>query len=78
MSQTSRWPPDTPGRSVGHGRSRGGLPDGLVAVVKAECETCQMVARARPGRRAPDLTVSTQDDPAFPPGIPAIDDGDLG
>ena len=55
------------------------LPDGLVAVVKAECETCQMVAPllADLARRA-DLTVFTQDDPAFPPGVAAVHDGDLG
>jgi hypothetical protein len=55
------------------------LPDGLVAVVKAECETCQMVAEllADLARRG-DLTVYTQDDPAFPAGVAAVHDGDLG
>jgi hypothetical protein len=55
------------------------LPDGLVAIVKAECETCQMVAPllAELAGRG-DLTVYTQDDPAFPFGVQAVHDGDLG
>jgi thiol-disulfide isomerase/thioredoxin len=57
------------------------LPDnGLVAFVKAECPTCQLVApvlrRLAEDGRLP-LTVYTQDDPGFPPGVPARDDRDL-
>ncbi|HEX6347937.1 MAG TPA: thioredoxin [Candidatus Dormibacteraeota bacterium] len=56
-----------------------GLPDGLVAFVKAECPTCvtvvpvlqQLAACGRP------FAVYTQDDPAFPPGVEAIDDTGL-
>lgn len=54
------------------------LPDGLVVVVKEECATCQMVAPLLPtlaARRA--LTVYTQDDSAFPPGVDAISDDEL-
>jgi hypothetical protein len=52
------------------------LPDGLVAVVKRECPTCALVAPvlgeiARAGRT---LTVYSQDDPAFPPGVRVVDD----
>jgi hypothetical protein len=50
------------------------LPDGLVVVVKEECETCRMVAPLLTQLHA---TVYTQDDPAFPPGVDAILDDDL-
>jgi hypothetical protein len=50
------------------------LPDGLVVVVKHECETCRMVA---PLLLEMGATVFTQDDPQFPPGIAAIHDADL-
>jgi len=45
------------------------LPDGLVAVVKRECPTCQLVApvlRELAAAGVPVLVYS-QDDPAFPP-----------
>ena len=54
------------------------LPDGLVVVVKEDCATCRLVAPLFPqlaGNAA--LTVYTQDDPAFPPGVDAVHDGDL-
>jgi hypothetical protein len=54
------------------------LSDGLVAVVKRDCPTCQLVvpvlqeiARDRP------LVVATQDDPTFPPELPTTDDTSL-
>jgi hypothetical protein len=55
------------------------LPEGLVAVVKRDCPTCQLVAPvlgeiAARGRR---LTVYTQDDPAFPETVRPVHDGDL-
>lgn len=50
------------------------LPDGLVVVVKRECETCRMVA---PLLAEMGATVYTQDDPAFPEGVAAIHDADL-
>jgi len=50
------------------------LPDGLVVVVKRECETCRMVA---PLLAEIGATVYTQDDPAFPEGVPAIHDEEL-
>ncbi len=54
-------------------------PDGLVAVVKRDCPTCRLVvpvleALARSG--AP-LTVYSQDDEGFPPGVPVADDRTL-
>ena len=55
------------------------LPDGLVVVVKQDCETCRTVVpvlqdlAARVG-----LSVFTQDDPAFPPDLVATHDEDLG
>lgn len=56
------------------------LPDGLIAVVKKECQTCSMiqpVLAKLAGGQTP-LTVFTQDDPAFPSGVPAVvDDSEL-
>jgi hypothetical protein len=51
------------------------LPDGLVVVVKEECETCRMVAPLLP--RLADTTVYTQDEPDFPAGVAAVHDADL-
>lgn len=51
------------------------LPDGLVVVLKQECETCRMVAPVVAGLTA---SVYTQDDPAFPAGVAAVHDHDLG
>ena len=54
------------------------LPDGLVAVVKRDCPTCELVAPVLEQlAAATTLTVYTQDDPSFPPGIDAVDDTDL-
>src|SRR5262245_9307012 len=55
------------------------LPDGLVAFVKAECQTCQKVAPVFSELAAAGvpLTVYPQDDPGFPPGMPVTDDTDL-
>ena len=50
------------------------LPDGLVVVVKRECETCQMVA---PLLNQFATEVYTQDDPAFPDGLAPVHDADL-
>jgi hypothetical protein len=54
------------------------LPDGLVAIVKRDCETCRMVVpvlqRIAAERR---LTVYTQDDPDFPGDPAAVHDADL-
>jgi hypothetical protein len=54
------------------------LPDGIVAVVKRDCPTCVQVAPvlAELAKRV-DLTVYTQDDPAFPEGVDARDDRSL-
>ncbi|MEL7155432.1 MAG: thioredoxin family protein [Actinomycetota bacterium] len=55
------------------------LPDGLVAVVKHDCPTCVTVAPVLAGLAAEhDLTVYSQDDPAFPAGTDPIDDRELG
>ncbi len=56
------------------------LPDGIVAVVKRDCPTCELVVPVldRLAADGPSLTVYTQDDPAFP-GIDGsvVDDTDL-
>ena len=55
------------------------LPDGLVVVVKRDCETCQTVVPALLElAAATTLTVFTQDDPAFPGDPAALFDEDLG
>jgi hypothetical protein len=54
--------------------SRPRLPDGLVVVVKEECETCRMIA---PLLARFEATVYTQDDPSFPSSVSAIHDADL-
>ena len=54
------------------------LPDGLVAFVKRDCPTCEVVAPVlRQLAEAGSITVFTQDDPAFPEGIAALDDTSL-
>ena len=54
------------------------LPDGFVAVVKAECETCQTVVPVLAQLAgAVGLTLYTQDDPGFPRSPAAIHDADL-
>jgi hypothetical protein len=52
------------------------LPDGLVAVVKRECPTCQLVAPvlAELERAGLPLTVYSQDDPSFPIGVRTVED----
>lgn len=54
------------------------LPDGIVAIVKRACPTCELVAPvlAQLASAVP-LTVYTQDDPEFPPGVDAVHDRDL-
>jgi hypothetical protein len=54
------------------------LPDGIVVVVKHECETCKMVVPVlRELGAAVHLTVYSQDDPSFPDDPAAVFDGDL-
>ncbi len=54
------------------------LPDGLVAVVKQDCETCQMVEPVLARLAAETgLTVYTQDDLGFPQQPTPIDDTQL-
>ena len=54
------------------------LPSGLVAFVKRDCPTCELVVPVLEQISANEsLTVYSQDDPAFPPGIPAVDDTSL-
>ena len=51
------------------------LPEGLVAVVKRDCPTCELVApvlEELSGRTS--LTVATQDDPQWPPHVVRLDD----
>ena len=54
------------------------LPSGLVAFVKRECPTCELVAPVlRQLAERGDLTVYSQDDPDFPEGVAARDDSSL-
>jgi hypothetical protein len=54
------------------------LPDGWVAVVKRDCPTCELVAPVLAELAAAgSLTAFSQDDPAFPPGVPVVDDREL-
>jgi hypothetical protein len=55
------------------------LPDGLVAIVKRDCPTCQLVVPVLEQLADGDqpLRVFTQDDPAFPEGLDPVDDTSL-
>ena len=56
------------------------LPEGWIAVVKHECQTCAMVQPVlkRLDREQAPFTVFTQDDPAFPAGVgTVVDDTEL-
>ena len=54
------------------------LPSGVIAFVKRDCPTCELVAPILQmiAKRVP-LTVYTQDDPAFPEAMDVVDDTDL-
>ena len=54
------------------------LPSGIVAFVKRDCPTCELVAPVLVAlsKRVP-LTIYTQDDPTFPASLAPIDDTDL-
>src|SRR5262245_35636202 len=54
------------------------LPSGLVAFVKRDCPTCVLVqpALAQLAQHT-RLTILTQDDPTFPPGLSPVDDTSL-
>ena len=54
------------------------LPNGLVAFVKRDCPTCELVAPVlRDLAAGGELTVYCQDDPSFPEGIDVSDDTSL-
>ncbi len=55
------------------------LPDGIVAVVKHDCPTCELVvpALAQIRESGSPLTIYTQDDPDFPAGMAVVDDTNL-
>lgn len=54
------------------------LPEGLVAVVKQECETCQVIVPVLQRLVTTcDMTVYVQDDRDFPPWIDTVHDEDL-
>ena len=66
------------GRATFADMSRPTLPDGLVAVVKRDCETCQTVVPVLQRLAAEGkFTVYTQDDPDFPGDPAAVHDADL-
>jgi hypothetical protein len=56
-----------------------GLPDGLAVFVKAQCPTCAAIVPALQRMCASDaaVTIYTQDEPSFPPGVDAVDDSAL-
>jgi thiol-disulfide isomerase/thioredoxin len=54
------------------------LPDGIIVVVKRECETCRMIVPVlRELATAVELHVYSQDDPQFPGDPTSIPDSDL-
>lgn len=55
------------------------VPDGLLAVVKADCPTCQLVVPVleQLARGDETLTVLSQDDPDFPRDLEVVDDSEL-
>jgi len=55
------------------------IADGLVVVVKEDCATCRLVVPVIRQLRTRDLAVEVyvQDDPNFPPEVPARHDADL-
>ncbi len=55
------------------------LPDGLTAIVKKDCATCELIVPvlADLASEQTGLTIYTQDDPAFPPLDAVIDDTSL-
>jgi hypothetical protein len=57
--------------------SRAVLPDGVVAVVKRDCPTCELVAPVLRQLDGEGLVVYSQDDVSFPDGVDARDDTDL-
>ena len=62
--------------------SRPKLSTGIVAFVKRDCPTCELVAPvlaelAKQLAKGVGLSVYTQDDPSFPEGVDAVDDSSL-
>ena len=55
------------------------LSDGLIAVVKRDCPTCRVIVPVLDELRAAgvQLTIFSQDDPDFPPGLSPVDDSTL-
>src|SRR6478609_1398923 len=51
------------------------VADGLVAVVKRACPTCELVAPVL--GQLDGVTIYSQDDPSFPDGLDAHDDRNL-
>ncbi len=55
------------------------LPNGIVAVLKRDCPTCELVVPVlgEIAAAGPSLTIYSQDDPTFPETMDVIDDTDL-
>ena len=55
------------------------LPDGIVAIVKRDCPTCELVVPvfAELAAAGTPLTIYSQDDPSFPSGFSVVDDTSL-
>lgn len=62
-----------------NGLARKGLPaDGLLAVVKRECPTCELVTPVlRQLQDGPGVVIASQDDPSWPDGHDVVDDTHL-
>jgi hypothetical protein len=78
MTRSSKHASNTEASAVPAGSRTPPLPSGLVAFVKRECPTCETVAPVLSQLREHGaLTVYSQDDPSFPPGLDAEDDTSL-
>jgi len=74
---SARSPEETPPAASTNGAGVASPPDGLVAIVKRDCPTCQLVVPVLVELAADEdrpLTVYTQDDPSFPDALAPIDD----
>lgn len=70
--------PSTESASESSESAKPPLPSGVVAFVKRDCPTCELVAPVLSElAKSLDLTVYTQDDPEFPEGVSRVDDTDL-
>ena len=78
MTRSSKHASNAEASAVPADSRKPALPSGLVVFVKRECPTCETVAPVLHQLRGQGaLTVYSQDDPSFPPGLDAEDDTSL-